>query len=88
MARSPALIHQPARDIPVRGEYDIVVLGGGPAGIAAAAAAGALGRRTTRGSLIERKTINEGETSDAKSWRVPFVFARCRACRGPVRHNP
>jgi hypothetical protein len=46
-----AFIREPARDIPVRGEYDVVVLGGGPAGIAAAAAAGARGRRTL---LIER----------------------------------
>jgi hypothetical protein len=49
---SPAnLIREPARDIPVRGDYDVVVLGGGPAGIAAAAAASALGRRTL---LVER----------------------------------
>ena len=51
MAIAPNVIHEPAREIPVRGEYDVVVLGGGPAGIAAAAAAGALGRRTL---LIER----------------------------------
>jgi FAD dependent oxidoreductase len=44
-------IREPARDVPVRGEYDVVVLGGGPAGIAAAAAAGACGRRTL---LVER----------------------------------
>jgi len=47
----PGSIREPARDVPVRGEYDVVVLGGGPAGIAAAAAAGALGRRTL---LVER----------------------------------
>src|SRR5580700_10993322 len=45
------VIREPAREIPVRGEYDVVVLGGGPAGIAAAAAAGACGRRTL---LVER----------------------------------
>jgi hypothetical protein len=44
-------IREPGRDLPVRGEYDVVVLGGGPAGIAAAAAAGMLGRKTL---LIER----------------------------------
>jgi FAD dependent oxidoreductase len=44
-------IREPERDLPVRGEYDVVVLGGGPAGIAAAAAAGMLGRKTL---LIER----------------------------------
>jgi len=42
---------EPARQTPVIGEYDVVVLGGGPAGIAAAAAAGMHGRRVL---LIER----------------------------------
>ena len=51
MTAPPNVIHEPARAIPVRGEYDVVVLGGGPAGIAAAAAAGAQGRRTL---LVER----------------------------------
>ena len=44
-------IHEPARDVPVYGEYEVVVLGGGPAGIVAAAASAGLGRRTL---LIER----------------------------------
>jgi len=46
-----ATLTEPARNTEIFGEFDIVVLGGGPAGIAAAAAAGALGRRTL---LIER----------------------------------
>ena len=44
-------IHEPARDTPVRGEFDVIVLGGGPAGIAAAAAAARGGSSTL---LIER----------------------------------
>lgn len=44
-------VSEPVRTTPVFGEFDIVVLGGGPAGIAAAAAAGALGRKVL---LIER----------------------------------
>ncbi|MPZ57551.1 MAG: FAD-dependent oxidoreductase [Rhizobiales bacterium] len=44
-------IHEPAREVPVYGEYEVVVLGGGPAGIAAAAASAAHGRKTL---LIER----------------------------------
>ena len=32
-------IHCPARDIPVRAEVDVLVVGGGPAGIMAAEAA-------------------------------------------------
>jgi hypothetical protein len=44
-------ITEPARQIPLYGEYEVVVLGGGPAGIAAAVAAARAGRRTL---LIER----------------------------------
>jgi hypothetical protein len=44
-------ISEPARDIPLYGEYEVAVLGGGPAGIAAAVAAARSGRRTL---LIER----------------------------------
>ncbi len=47
----PTSITEPARQIPLYGEYEIVVLGGGPAGIAAAVAAARAGRRTL---LIER----------------------------------
>jgi FAD dependent oxidoreductase len=44
-------IFEPARQIPLYGEYEIAVLGGGPAGIAAAVAAARAGRRTL---LVER----------------------------------
>ena len=40
------LLHEPARQTPVLGDYDVVVLGGGPAGIMAATAAAALGCHT------------------------------------------
>jgi hypothetical protein len=42
---------EPSRQTPVWGEYEVVVLGGGPAGIAAAVAAARAGRRTL---LVER----------------------------------
>src|SRR6516164_5358831 len=44
-------INEPARKVPLYGEYEVAVLGGGPAGIAAAVAAARAGRRTL---LIER----------------------------------
>jgi len=44
-------ITEPSRDTPVLGEYDVVVLGGGPAGIAASVAAARAGRSTL---LVER----------------------------------
>ncbi len=44
-------ITEPARNVPLYGEYDVAVLGGGPAGIAAAVAAVRAGRRTL---LVER----------------------------------
>ena len=47
----PRTITEPARNVPLYGEYDVAVLGGGPAGIAAAVAAARAGRRTL---LVER----------------------------------
>src|SRR4051812_45353182 len=47
----PRTISEPAREVPLYGEYEVAVLGGGPAGIAAAVAAARAGRRTL---LVER----------------------------------
>ncbi len=48
---SSKTIEEPARHIPLYGEYEVTVLGGGPAGIAASVAAARAGRRTL---LVER----------------------------------
>ena len=50
-SRSPAVVHEPARNTPVYGEFDVVVIGGGPAGLMAATAAARSGRSTL---LVER----------------------------------
>ena len=46
-------IHCPARDIPVRAEADVLVVGGGPAGIMAAEAAAGDGLRVM---LVESRS--------------------------------
>jgi hypothetical protein len=51
MPATPSHLTEPERQTPVWGDYDVVVLGGGPAGIAAAAAAGRHGRKVL---LVER----------------------------------
>lgn len=51
MSEPARTIAEPSRETPVFGEYEVVVLGGGPAGIAAAVAAAQSGRSTL---LVER----------------------------------
>jgi FAD-dependent oxidoreductase family protein len=46
-----SFLSEPARQTPIGGEYEVVVLGGGPAGIAAAASAARHGRKVL---LVER----------------------------------
>ena len=77
-------IEEPARQVPVYGEYDVAVLGGGPAGIAAAVAAARAGRRTL---LIERYGFLGGMGTAAGVTNFcglhANVMARCTGwCRG------
>jgi hypothetical protein len=51
MMEAARFIREPERRVPVLGEYEVIVLGGGPAGIAAASAAAGHGRKTL---LVER----------------------------------
>lgn len=46
MAEQPAAFREPAKDVPILAEYDVVVCGGGPAGCAAAIASALQGART------------------------------------------
>src|SRR3989337_83886 len=67
MSNRPAPIQESSRKTPILGEYDVVVLGGGPAGIAAAAAAARTGRSTI---LVERYGFLGGAGTAAG--RSPF----------------
>ena len=62
MAARPTYVDEPARKVPVGGDYEVVVLGGGPAGIAAAAASAGLGRKTL---LVERYGFLGGNATAA-----------------------
>ena len=77
---------EPARELPVAGEYDVIAAGSGPAGASAAVTAGRLGARVL---LIERNNAVGGmSTSGLMShWtgtvRSPLyteILRRCSAC--------
>lgn len=63
-----ATLHEPARDLPIAASYDVIVCGGGPAGVAAALAAGRSGARTL---LVELHGCLGGVwTAGALSWII------------------
>src|SRR5688572_18905337 len=77
-------IVEETRRTPVVGEYEVVVLGGGPAGIAAAVAAGRAGRAT---ALVERYGFLGGAGTAAGLANFCGLHARVRGEHRQVVHG-
>jgi hypothetical protein len=79
-----ATIREPERHIPVRGDYEVVVLGGGPAGIAAAAAAARRGRDVL---MVERYGFLGGMGTAAGVTNFCGLYANVHGDIRPVVHG-
>ncbi len=77
-------VTEPARETELFGAFEVVVLGGGPAGIAAAAAAGALGRSVL---LIERYGFLGGMGTAAGVTNFCGLHANVHGAIGQVVHG-
>ncbi len=75
---------EPARDLPVRGEYDVVVAGGGAAGFVAAVAAARAGARTL---LIERYGFLGGTATAAMMVEFGSIHDGGRVIVGGIPHE-
>lgn len=69
------MFREPARDLPLYGRYDVVVIGGGPSGVAAAFAAARGGARTL---LVERYGFLGGMGSAAGVTSFCGLYAQLR----------
>lgn len=100
MGSAPASIREPARDVPVRHEADVLVVGGGSAGVAAAVAAarsgadvllveryGYLGGLATGGLIILLLTLDDGRGRQMVAGLCEEVTRRLTA-RGAAWHPP
>ena len=84
MSSQPQAILETARSTRVLGEYDVVVLGGGPSGIAAAAAAARAGRSTL---LVERYGFLGGMGTAANISAFGGVYANVHGEHRQVVHG-
>ncbi|NQU45164.1 FAD-dependent oxidoreductase, partial [bacterium] len=66
---SPGTLHEPARELPVSHQTDVVVCGAGPAGTAAAICASRLGLKTV---LVEYSSIPGGMLTHQNCWLNDF----------------
>jgi len=100
MATASATIREPARDLPVRHEADVLVVGGGSAGVSAAVAAaragadvllveryGHLGGLATGGLIILLLTLDDGRGRQIVAGACEEVTRRLVA-RGAAYHPP
>ena len=83
-AAAPEHVAEPARTVPLFGSHDVVVLGGGPAGIAAATAAARLGADVL---LVERYGFLGGMGTAAGVTNFCGLHANVHGTIRPVVHG-
>ena len=82
--KSTKTVSEPSRQTPVFGEFDVVVLGGGPAGVAAATAAAQAGQRTL---LVEAYGFLGGMGTAAGVTNFCGLHANIHGTIGQVVHT-